>query len=200
VLAVLAVLASVARVNGLKAKTSRRVVDLIRRQQPIVEKRWGRGTGRMADRLTTSIGTVRGGGQVNLIPAACEAEVDFRLPPGMTTRAVETLITKRIKGLRLEGVGLEVFNRCDPYVTSPTEKLVTALVTNGRDVIGQVPLPVVRLGYTDGRLFRRAGIPTAVYGPRVYRMGGSDEYVEQEEVLQVAQVHAGTILDYLGAT
>jgi len=41
--------------------------------------------------------------------------------------------------------------------------------------------------------------PTAVYGPRVHRMGGPDEYVEQDEVLQVAQVHLATVLDYLGA-
>jgi acetylornithine deacetylase/succinyl-diaminopimelate desuccinylase-like protein len=53
--------------------------------------------------------------------------------------------------------------------------------------------------YTDGRFVRREGIPTAVYGPRVRRMGGPDEYVEQHEVLQVARVHLAAVLDYLGA-
>lgn len=66
-------------------------------------------------------------------------------------------------------------------------------------LLGTTPSPVIRLGYTDGRFFRREGIPTAVYGPRVHRMGGPDEYVEQDEVLQVALVHLGTVLDYLGA-
>ena len=37
-----------------------------------------------------------------------------------------------------------------------------------------------------------------MYGPRVHRMGGPDEYVEQDEVMQVALVHLGAMLDYLG--
>jgi len=84
-------------------------------------------------------------------------------------------------------------------VSPPRDPLIAALVANGRAVLGTAPIPVIRLGYTDGRFFRREGIPTAVYGPRVHRMGGPDEYVEQDEVLQVAQVHLATVLDYLGA-
>jgi succinyl-diaminopimelate desuccinylase len=64
-------------------------------------------------------------------------------------------------------------------------------------MLGAAPRPVIRLGYTDGRFFRRAGIPTAVYGPRVHHMGGPDEFVEQDEVLDVALVHMGAILDFL---
>jgi succinyl-diaminopimelate desuccinylase len=61
-------------------------------------------------------------------------------------------------------------------------------------------IPVVRLGYTDGRLFRRSGVPTVVYGPRVFHMGGPDEYIEEEELFRASMVHAGAIVDYLGAS
>lgn len=185
--------------GGRTARTRRDIVDVMRRQRPIVEKRWGRGTGRMADHLTLSLGTLRGGGQVNLIPARCEAEIDLRLPPGMTTRALEAEIRRRLRSSGSKDVEVTVMNRCDPYVTSPRDRLITTLVANGRDALGTAPYPVIRLGYTDGRFFRRAGIPTAVYGPRVHRMGGPDEYVEQDEVLQVACVHLATVLDYLDA-
>lgn len=189
---------AIAAFTGARARTRQEIVDVMRRQRPAVEKRWGPGTGRMADRLTMNLGTIRGGGQVNLIPSRCEAEVDLRLPPGMSTRALEAKIRTRLKAMR-SGVEVTVMNRCDPYVTSPRHALITSLIANGRAVLGTAPAPVLRLGYTDGRFFRREGIPTAVYGPRVHRMGGPDEYVEQEEVLQVALVHLGAVLDYLGA-
>ena len=182
---------------GARARTRKEVVDVMRRQRPAVEKRWGPGTGGMADRLTMNLGTIRGGGQVNLIPSRCEAEVDLRLPPGMSTQTLEDRIRRRLHAVKSD-VEVTVLNRCDPYVTLPQERLITSLIANGRAVIGKAPAPVLRLGYTDGRFFRRAGIPTAVYGPRVHGMGGPDEYVEQDEVLQVALVHLGTVLDYLG--
>lgn len=190
------------RARGLKPqihdRARKEVVDVMRRQRALVEKRWGPGTGRMADRLTMSLGTIRGGGQVNLIPARCEAEMDLRLPPGMSTRILEGQIRRRLKARGLGDVEVTALNRCDPYVTSPRDRLITALVANGGEVLRTAPSPVIRLGYTDGRFFRREGIPTAVYGPRVHRMGGPDEYVEQDEVVQVALVHLGTVLDYLG--
>jgi succinyl-diaminopimelate desuccinylase len=187
----------ISALTGAKARTRQEIVDVMRRQRAAVEKRWGPGTGRMADRLTMNLGTIRGGGQVNLIPARCEAEVDLRLPPGMSTRTLEAQIRRRLKSMKSD-VEVTVMNQCDPYVTSPRDPLITSLIANGRAVLGTAPSPVLRLGYTDGRFFRRAGIPTAVYGPRVHRMGGPDEYVEQDEVLQVAVIHLGAVLDYLG--
>ena len=184
---------------GATARTRKDIADVMRRQRPIVEKRWGPGTGGMADHLTMSLGTLRGGGQVNLIPARAEAELDLRLPPGMSTRALEAQIRRRLRATGSKDVEVTALNRCDPYVSPPRDPLIAALVASGRAVLGKAPIPVIRLGYTDGRFFRREGIPTAVYGPRVHRMGGPDEYVEQDEVLQVAQVHLATVLDYLGA-
>ena len=184
--------------TGATARTRRDVADVMRRQRPIVEQRWGRGTGRMADHLTMNLGTLRGGGQVNLIPARAEAEIDLRLPPGMSTRALEARIRRDLRADGARDVEVTVLNRCDPHVSSPRDPLMTALVNNGRAVLGTAPIPVIRLGYTDGRFFRREGIATAVYGPRVHRMGGPDEYVEQDEVLQVAQVHLATVLEFLG--
>jgi succinyl-diaminopimelate desuccinylase len=195
-------LRAVKTIEGLRGRTARTrkdIAEVMRRQRAAVDKRWGPGTGRMADHLTLSLGTLRGGGQVNLIPARCEAEVDFRLPPGMTTRALETDVRRRLSAGGSRDVEVTVLNRCDPYVTSPRDRLITTIAANGRVVLGTAPLPVIRLGYTDGRFFRRAGVPTAVYGPRVHRMGGPDEYVEQDEVLQVARVHLATVLDYLDA-
>jgi len=94
-------------------------------------------------------------------------------------------------------VEVDVFNQCDPYVTPPDSRLVRLVLANAREITRRTVLPVVRLGYTDGRFFRRAGIPTVVYGPAVYNMGGPDEYIETADLLDVAVVHAGAVADML---
>ena len=83
--AVAAVRAAVAAVEGLhgrRGKTDKAVRAVITGQRRAAERRWGRGTGRLADTVAVSVGTPQGGGQVNLIPAAAIAELDLRVPPG----------------------------------------------------------------------------------------------------------------------
>jgi succinyl-diaminopimelate desuccinylase len=173
------------------------VARVIARQRGTAERRWGRGTGRLADTLAVSVGTLRGGGQVNLIPEAASAEVDFRVPPGLTTAAVEQEARRRIRQAVRSRVEVAVFNQCDPYVTSTDAALVKLVLANAKALNRRTVLPVVRLGYTDGRFFRRARIPTVVYGPAVHNMGGPDEHVETGDLLEVATVHAGAVLDML---
>jgi succinyl-diaminopimelate desuccinylase len=185
------------RLHGRRAKADAAVTRVISRQRASAERRWGRGTGRLADTVGVSVGTLQGGGQVNLIPEAAMAEVDMRVPPGLTTAAVEKEARRRIKQAAGDRVEVEVFNQCDPYVTPPDSRLVTLVLDNARTLNRQQVLRVVRLGYTDGRFFRRAGIPTVVYGPAVQNMGGPDECIETADLLEVARVHAGAVLDML---
>lgn len=197
VTAIRAALAAVERMHGRKARADKAVARVIARQRGAAERRWGRGTGRLPDTVAVSVGTLRGGGQVNLIPEAAMAEVDFRVPPGLTTAAVEREARRRIRQAARSRVEVDVFNQCDAYVTSPDATLVKLVLANAKALNRRTVLPVVRLGYTDGRFFRRAGIPTVVYGPAVHNMGGPDEYIETADLLEVAVAHAGAVLDML---
>jgi acetylornithine deacetylase/succinyl-diaminopimelate desuccinylase-like protein len=193
---VLALLRAAEGLQGARGRPRAEVGAVLRGQRTAAERHWGPGTGRIAEGLTVNVGTLRGGGQVNLIPARCEADVDFRLPPGLSTAAVLRAVRRGARALR--GTAVEVLNRCESYVTPPGARLVKLVVDNAREVCGVRSLPVVRPGYTDGRFFRRAGIPTVVYGPRVRAMGGPDESIEARELADVAAVHLGVALDYLG--
>jgi len=197
VAAVRGALAAIEPMHGRRARAERAVAGVILGQRGAAERRWGRGTGRLADTVALSVGTLEGGGQVNLIPASAMAEVDFRVPPGLTTAAVESEARRRIRQASRGKVEVEVFNQCDPYVTPPEARLVKHVLANAKQLNRRKVLPVVRLGYTDGRFFRRAGIPTVVYGPAVHNMGGPDEYIETADLLEVAAVHAGAVLDLL---
>jgi len=197
VAAVRAALAAVERMHGRRGRADKAVTKVIDGQRGAAERRWGRGTGSLADTVAVSVGTFQGGGQVNLIPESAMAEVDLRVPPGLTTAAIEREARRVIKQATRGAVELDVFNQCDSYVTPPDSRLVGLVLANAKEINRQSVLPVVRLGYTDGRFFRRAGIPTVVYGPAVYNMGGPDEYIETADLLEVAVVHAGTVLDML---
>ena len=48
----------------------------------------------------------------------------------------------------------------------------------------------MRVGGSDARWFRMAGLPTVVYGPTPHNMGGADEWVSVAELEAIAQVHA----------
>jgi succinyl-diaminopimelate desuccinylase len=197
VAAVRAALGAVERLHGRRGHADKTVTRVIAGQRRAAERRWGRGTGRLADTVAVSVGTLQGGGQVNLIPESAMAEVDFRVPPGLTTAAVEREARRRIRQATRGAVDVDVFNQCDPYVTPPDSQLVRLVLANAKAINRRQVLPVVRLGYTDGRFFRRAGIPTVVYGPAVHHMGGPDECIETADLLEVAVVHAGAALDML---
>jgi succinyl-diaminopimelate desuccinylase len=197
VAAVRGALAAIEPMHGRRGRADKAVARVIAGQRGAAERRWGRGTGRLADTVAMSVGTLEGGGQVNLIPAAAMAEVDFRVPPGLTTAAIEAEARRRIKQATRGKVEVDVFNQCDPYVTPPEATLVKLVLANAKQLNRRRVLPVVRLGYTDGRFFRCVGIPTVVYGPAVHNMGGPNEYIETADLLEVAAVHAGAVLDML---
>jgi succinyl-diaminopimelate desuccinylase len=196
---VLAVVDEAGKLHGAKGALRSEVAAVVRGQRAAAERNWGPGTGRLADRVTVNVGAIAGGGQVNLIPARSEAAIDFRLPPGTSTASVVARMKRAVRGHGLSRTTLDVLNRCESYVTSPRARLVQVVRDNARAVLGIDALPVVRLGYTDGRFFRREGIPTVVYGPSVRHMGGPDESIDADELVDVAKVHVAAIADFLGA-
>ena len=52
---------------------------------------------------------------------------------------------------------------------------------------------------TDSRVFRRVGIPVAVFGPTPYFMGAANEYITVRDYLDTVRVHALSALDFLQA-
>ena len=55
----------------------------------------------------------------------------------------------------------------------------------------------MRVGGSDARWFRMAGLPTVVYGPTPHNMGGADEWADVTELEAVARVHALAAFDFL---
>lgn len=159
------------------------------------EAAFGAGATGVLGRITVNVGRIEGGTTLNLVADLARAEVDIRLPAGAATAQVVREL-ERICGAERR-LSLRLLKADEPHASPPDAAIFRAL----RRATGQVrgrPAPLTgRIGASDARWFRPAGIPTAVYGPRVVNMGGPDEHVLVDEILDVARVHALAALEFL---
>ena len=94
---------------------------------------------------------------------------------------------------------VEEINHAAGYWCDPHGPMVGIMQDNVEQLTGSRPKPIVSLGGTDARLWRQAGVPAYVYGPRPIGMGGADEHVEIAEYLHVLRTHLLSSYDYLTA-
>ena len=166
-------------------------------ERPVVGGAWGAQAPELLERVDVNVGTVQGGTSINLVADSAMAEADVRLPVGVTTAQVLTELEGRLAAAGVPRPEIEVLAAFDPYFTAPEAAIVRATAANAAAVLGRAALPVLRLGATDARYFRAAGIPTVVFGPSAHNMGGANEYVTLEDLAAVARVHAGVVVDFL---
>jgi succinyl-diaminopimelate desuccinylase len=164
--------------------------------KPVSEAISGAGESDVLSRVTVNIGRVEGGTSPNLVTALARAAADIRLPVGVSTNEVEARLRTALAGI--PGVSLTILRRFEPNFTDPEHEIVRRVAANAAEVLGSPPAVNMRVGGSDARWYRLAGVPTVVYGLTPHNMGGPDEYVLVDELFAVAQVHALTAYDFLG--
>ena len=170
--------------------------EAIAAARPVSEPLGGAGEADTLGRITVNLGTIAAGISPNLVPDRATAGLDIRLPPGVTTAEIIAAAGAAIA--HLPGVGLAVRAAWEPTVTDPAHPLFATLRRAAAPVLGSEPVLNLRVGASDARLFRLAGIPAAVFGPTPYGMGGADEYVLIPELIAVAETLEAAARDILG--
>jgi succinyl-diaminopimelate desuccinylase len=173
------------------------VTSAIAAARSVSEPISGVGESETLGRVTVNIGHISGGTSMNLVPVGARAGIDIRLPVGVKAAEVEAYFASALA--EIEGVTWRILRRYEASYTPPDSPIVTAVTTAAHHVLGDAPAVNMRVGGSDARLFRRAGIPTVVYGPTPYNMGGADEYATVDDLHAVATVHALAALDFLTA-
>jgi succinyl-diaminopimelate desuccinylase len=186
------VIEALAEVERVEARLPEHVRALLARPEIIAayDRGLGRGAASVAQRVTLNIGTLAGGVKVNMLPGECDIGVDIRLPPGVTSAEMLAKV-QRICG-RFPEASIELPPRTpvDPTLSDPHHPMVGILQDTVEELAGHRPAPVISLGGTDCRFWRRAGVPAFVYGPSPEGMGGIDEGVRIDEVMLVLRTHA----------
>ncbi|MBK1658667.1 M20/M25/M40 family metallo-hydrolase [Paracraurococcus ruber] len=187
-------------VRGLRAlvpEAPAGVTAAIAAARPVSEALAGAGEADVLGSVTVNIGRIEGGTSTNLVPASARAGVDIRLPVGVACARAEAALAAALAAH--PGVTWRVTRRFEPNHTDPAQAVVRVTAAAAAEVLGGPCAVNMRVGGSDARWFRMAGLPTVVYGPTPHNMGGADEYVLVEELEQVARVHALAALDLLSA-
>jgi succinyl-diaminopimelate desuccinylase len=199
--AIFAVTAALEELRALEARpwaVPRQVTARIDEARAATDALLGPGTSDVLSAVTVNAGLIQGGTKVNLVADACQAEVDIRLPPGVSTGKILRHVGRVVR--RHRGMHYEILHLSEPNWTKPDlpfMQLVREAVTRVR---GEAPFFNISGPGTDSRVFRRVGIPVAVFGPTPYGMGAADEYVTVADYLDTVRVHALSALSFLGGT
>jgi acetylornithine deacetylase/succinyl-diaminopimelate desuccinylase-like protein len=150
---------------------------------------------------------VRGGSKVNVIPDRVDIDVDIRTLPGQTGDEIDAMVREALGDLANE---VEIIVRNDdPATESPADtplwdslQRVTSKLAPGSKTV-----PLVMMGATDARFFRRLG--TVAYGFGLFSdnisyddyssmFHGDDERVDQESLRLSTELWDATVRDLLG--
>jgi acetylornithine deacetylase/succinyl-diaminopimelate desuccinylase-like protein len=192
-----AALARLATLRERRVATPPEIARAIDAARAVSEPIGGAGEAGVLTSITVNVGTIAGGSKINLVPDAATAEVDVRLPVGISTETALAEARRLVGGI--PGIELEALRRFEPTYTDPRHEIVERLCDNAEAVMGRRPVVNMRVGASDARIYRGAGVPTAVYGPTPYNMGGPDEHVRLDELHVLARVYALTAFDFLSA-
>lgn len=156
------------------------------------------GPGRQADPglvLTANVGTVIAGSFIGQIAIDAHAEVDVRLPPGITADQAEAAVREAVADI--DAVTVTRRKGWDANWTAPDSPLTQAFAAASLDVTGGDPEYAIRLPASDASRWRQADRPALCYGPQPTYSAGIDDYAEEEEVLRCAAMYVMTSINYL---
>lgn len=135
-----------------------------------------------SEKMTLSIDVIRGGTKVNVIPDACEAEIDVRTPPNMKTDEALEVIQEKLSGVDCQS---SLINRLDPISIPPDAKIVRLL----KRITGDVRTSDIAYA-TEMIKYKDHNNNIVAFGPgdprQAHRM---DERIDLDEVVRAARIY-----------
>lgn len=144
-------------------------------------------------RLSANVGRIEGGAGFSPAVSRAEAQVDFRLPPGMTRAAVAA----RLDALCGEGLSWAEVKGWEPNWSPEDCAPAVAVRRAAAAVRGAAPRPVTRLPASDASRWRALGVPAVCFGPQPGLASGTDDYVNARDLLDCIAIYAGAAVHLL---
>jgi succinyl-diaminopimelate desuccinylase len=152
---------------------------------------------------TLSIGTIRGGTKINIVPDRCEIEVDRRMLPGEKKEEVFAEVKQILDSLQSQDpffqYRVEEIDFAEPSEVNPEEEIVKIGVEAVQEVMGKKLLLEAFSGFTDSRFYiNQCHIPTLIFGPgETNQIHTTDESVEVEALVHAAHIYGLILINYL---
>lgn len=151
---------------------------------------------------TCSIGVIRGGVQINLVPASCEIEIDRRLLPNETCEDVLSHYQQLVDRLAAQDPSMNVVLHPPmltdvPLETRPDTTAVRTMVS----ILGDMQLNDEPIGVpfgSDASKFGAIGIPSMILGPgSINQAHVADEYIQCDQVVTAMEIYRRFMLEFL---
>ncbi|MFD1713423.1 M20 family metallopeptidase [Amnibacterium flavum] len=146
-------------------------------------------------RLTANIGTITGGSFIGQSATEASAEIDFRVPPGMTIADLEDRVRSLVSDL--PSVTVTRIKGWDANWTDLDDPMLASWQRVHRAISGRDAELCVRQPASDGSRWRTRGVPALCFGPQPYNSADIDDFAEEDETLRCVALFTGTALDYL---
>ena len=144
-------------------------------------------------RVALNAGVVEAGDARGMIAPEARADLDVRLPPGLSLESLDERVLES-----LEGSGVE-YRRERSWAanwTAPTDDLARAVSSAAQLVRGEPPVLTVRHPASDAMRWRSLGRPAVCYGPQPTLSAGVDDYALEQDVIDCCAVYALAALLY----
>ncbi|NWF96483.1 MAG: M20 family metallopeptidase [Candidatus Thorarchaeota archaeon] len=141
---------------------------------------------------TFSVGMIRGGLKINIVPDHCEALLDMRTVRGQDLESVmEEMRTKLEAAGLADRVKVEYMHGKPAVVTPIESEIVTASLESVQRVTGRTPHPRASTFGTDCSVLQpKIGITNVICGPgRIEQAHQPDEFIELSELPLAVDVY-----------
>ncbi len=155
------------------------------------------GDGQVGMRVSFNVGKIAGGTLRGQISRHAIAEVDVRLPPGITMDALVARARELTASMR--NTTIRVIKGWNANWTGLNAELTRTVAEAAAVVRRTAPRFVVRLPASDAMRWRSLGVPAICFGPQPTLSAGCDDYVVEQDLLDCAQVYARSALTILAS-
>lgn len=155
----------------------------------------------LVGRASAHASMIMGGLGLSTYPDRCRLEVEHRLLPDQRVEDVLRLWEDAIAAINAAdpdfNASVEVDFTRPGYEISRHAPVVQTLAHAYRNVVGKEPTFSGMFAWLDSAILGRAGIPTAIYGPRGEGAHAAVEYVELDSVHRCAAVLADAVSHWM---
>jgi len=149
--------------------------------------------------LSANVGVIEAGSFIGQIATFARAEVDLRIPPGLTLDVVEGMVRERIDAaVGPDIVTVQRLKGWDPNQTDMSMRLGRSWLRASHEAGFGVPDLAIRLPASDASRWRRVGVDALCFGPQPFLSAGVDDFAYENDVVDCAVMYVLAALAYLG--
>lgn len=138
-------------------------------------------------RVALNAGILEAGDARGMIAPDARAELDVRLPPGLSLEALDARVFESLEG---SAVKHRRGRSWEANWTDPADDLAQAVSSAAHLVRGDPPVLTVRHPASDAMRWRLLGRPAVCYGPQPTLSAGVDDYAVEQDVVDCCAVYA----------